>query len=47
MMAATETPDQYTHIILMDDDVSIMPESLIRTFNLLSLAKGKYKDAFY
>lgn len=46
MMAATETPDQYTHIILMDDDVSIMPESLIRTFNLLSLAKGKYKDAF-
>ena len=46
MMAATETPGQFTHIILMDDDVSIMPESLIRTFNLLSLAKGKYKDAF-
>ena len=23
-----------------------MPESLIRTFNLLSLARGKYKDAF-
>lgn len=46
MMAATETPGQFTHIILMDDDVSIMPESLIRTFNLLSLTKGKYKDAF-
>lgn len=46
MMAATETPGQFTHIILMDDDVSIMPESLIRTFNLLSLARGKYKDAF-
>ncbi len=46
MMAATETPGQFTHIILMDDDVSIMPESLIRTFNLLSLAKGEYKDAF-
>lgn len=46
MMAATETPGQFTHIILMDDDVCIMPESLIRTFNLLSLAKGKYKDAF-
>lgn len=46
MIAATETPGQFTHIILMDDDVSIMPESLIRTFNLLSLAKGKYKDAF-
>lgn len=46
MMAVTEKPDQFTHIILMDDDVSIMPESLIRTFNLLSLAKGKYKKAF-
>lgn len=46
MMAATETPGQFTHIILMDDDVSIMPESLIRTFNLLSLAKDEYKDAF-
>lgn len=46
MMAATETPGQFTHIILMDDDVSIMAESLIRTFNLLSLAKGEYKDAF-
>lgn len=46
MMVATDTPGQFTHIILMDDDVSIMPESLIRTFNLLSLAKGKYKDAF-
>ncbi len=46
MIAATETPGQFTHIILMDDDVSIMPESLIRTFNLLSLAKDEYKDAF-
>lgn len=46
MMAVTEKPGEFTHIILMDDDVSIMPESLIRTFNLLSLAKGKYKDAF-
>lgn len=46
MMAVTEKSDQFTHIILMDDDVSIMPESLIRTFNLLSLANGKYKDAF-
>ena len=27
MMAATETPNQFTHIILMDDDVSIMPDS--------------------
>lgn len=46
MMAATEHPGEFTHVIVMDDDVSIMPESLIRTFNLLSLARGKYKDAF-
>ncbi len=46
MLAATAEPGRFTHILLMDDDVSIMPESLIRTFNLLSLAQGKYKGAF-
>ena len=46
MMAATEHEGEFTHVIVMDDDVSIMPESLIRTFNLLSLAHGKYRDAF-
>lgn len=46
MMAATETPGEYTHVLVMDDDVRIMPESLIRTFNLLSLAQGSYRDAF-
>ena len=46
MMAATEVPGAYTHVLLMDDDVRIMPESLIRTFNLLSLAKGRYREAF-
>ena len=46
MMAALDQGERFTHILLMDDDVSIMPESLIRTFNLLSLAQGKYKGAF-
>lgn len=46
MMAATENPGEFTHVLIMDDDVSILPESLIRTYNLLSLAQGKYKDAF-
>lgn len=46
MMAATEEEGAFTHILLMDDDVSIMPESLIRTYNLLVLAQGKYRDAF-
>ena len=46
MMAATETPGEYTHVLVMDDDVRIMPESLIRTYNLLALARGSYRDAF-
>lgn len=46
MMAATDAPGAYTHVIVMDDDVRIMPESLIRTFNLLSLAQGPYREAF-
>lgn len=35
-----------THVLLMDDDVRVMPESFIRTFNLLSLRNEKYHDAF-
>lgn len=36
----------FTHVLLMDDDVTIFPESIKRTFNLLSLARDEYKDAF-
>lgn len=46
MMAATEEEGAFTHVLLMDDDVRILPESILRTFNLLSLARGRYKDAF-
>lgn len=35
-----------THVLLMDDDVIVQPESIIRTYNLLKLVKDKYKDAF-
>ena len=40
-----QTP-KATHVLLMDDDVQISPESLIRTFNLLRLANDDWKDAF-
>ncbi len=33
-----------THALLMDDDVEIEPESLVRTFNFLRLVKDEYKD---
>jgi galactofuranosylgalactofuranosylrhamnosyl-N-acetylglucosaminyl-diphospho-decaprenol beta-1,5/1,6-galactofuranosyltransferase len=35
-----------THVILMDDDVHVFPESVKRTYNLLALANDEYKDAF-
>ncbi len=46
MMEARKHDENFTHVLLMDDDVSISTESLRRTFNLLSLATGKYKNAF-
>lgn len=44
MMAALEA-GHFTHVLLMDDDVSIQPESFLRTFNLLSLANASYAEA--
>lgn len=35
-----------SHILLMDDDIRIDPNSLVITYNLLRLLKGKYKHAF-
>ena len=46
MMEDMKHDENFTHVLLMDDDVSISTESLRRTFNLLSLATGKYKNAF-
>ena len=34
------------HCLFMDDDVRIFPESLKRTYNLLALARGRYRKAF-
>ncbi len=46
MMEAISSDKGFTHVLLMDDDVKICTESLKRTFNLLSLAKGCYREAF-
>ena len=46
MMEALSSERGFTHVLLMDDDVVVSPESLKRTFNLLALAKGKYRSAF-
>lgn len=34
-----------THVLVMDDDVEVLPEAFMRTFNLLSLVKPEYADA--
>ena len=36
----------FTHILLMDDDIIFDPESIFRTFSMLSLLKPEYSDAF-
>ena len=46
MIEATELPDKPTHVLLMDDDVMIMPESLFRTYYLLRILKDGYKESF-
>lgn len=46
MIEALTNKDDFTHVLLMDDDVRVAPESFKRTFNLLSLVNDDYKDAF-
>lgn len=46
MIESMEQMPEATHVLLMDDDVEVLPESIIRTFNLLSLLNDDYEDAF-
>ena len=41
-----EEKNRLTHILLMDDDVVMQPESIYRTYRILSLVKDEYIDAF-
>lgn len=43
---ANERGAGFTHILLMDDDVTFDPESVFRTYSILSLLRPEYKDAF-
>ena len=45
MIEALDDERGFTHVLLMDDDVKVLPESLKRTFALLQLACGRYRDA--
>ncbi len=48
ILAAKADKDKHglTHVLLMDDDIQIEPESIARTVNFLKLQKPKYADAF-
>lgn len=46
MIAAMRQKPEATHVLLMDDDVVIQPESIIRTFNLLSLVNDEHAGDF-
>lgn len=47
MLEAYNAKDKYnfTHILLMDDDIVLEPESILRTYAILAYAKSYYSDA--
>ena len=46
MIEALRAESKPTHLLVMDDDVSVSPESFVRTYNLLRIVNNEYKDAF-
>ncbi len=46
MIEALHGKPAATHVLLLDDDVAIQPESIYRTYALLRLEKDEYKNAF-
>ena len=46
MMESLAQKPEATHVLLMDDDVLVLPESIKRTYSLLKLLKDEYKDYF-
>ncbi len=38
--------EKITHVLVMDDDLTIEPESIFRTVSMLSILKDEYKDSF-
>ncbi|MDO4807538.1 MAG: glycosyltransferase [Coriobacteriales bacterium] len=46
MIEALEQDPEPTHVLLMDDDVEVSSESIKRTYNMLSLMRDEYQNAF-
>ncbi len=45
MIEALHQSEGITHVLLMDDDVSVSPESIKRTYNLLRIVNAEYAHA--
>lgn len=45
MIRAMEQTPRATHVLLMDDDVAVSPESIKRTYNLLRIVNDEYSEA--
>lgn len=46
MIESMEQPESITHVLLMDDDVIILPESIRRMFYLLRMLKPEFDEYF-
>lgn len=46
ILEAIQSDSGYTHVILMDDDIEINTESLVRTYALASLVNDRYSRSF-
>ncbi len=46
MIEALRQEPKATHVLLMDDDVLISPESILRTYNLLSIVNDEHAQDF-
>ncbi|WP_077612294.1 glycosyltransferase [Clostridium sp. Marseille-P2415] len=46
MIESLRQDPQATHVLLMDDDVLMIPESIRRTYILLTLLRDEFKDSF-
>ena len=46
MIEALDAEMQPTHLLMMDDDVNVLPEAFVRTHNLIAVVTPEYEEAF-
>lgn len=46
MIESLHQDPRATHVLLMDDDVLLLPDSIVRTYKLLRLMKSEYQNHF-